>query len=216
MLFECRGLSATAHRYSLTAAGRILAEAESVVGEGSNPEVALLLPQTGAVHVSLLNVDPLGTNIVADGPVFATGVAAPDGSFSFNFLPPGAYTVRTKDSAASAQVDVAAGAVANVTLALPAMQELRGVVLDLDGQPVGDATVLLRREGSLGANTVRQRRTDLDGHFSFGELLSGPYGIAVESSAGAGEFLVETSRALTLRVPSPPLLPEWFARQGMH
>jgi hypothetical protein len=63
---------------------------------------------------------------------------------------------------------------------------------------------------------VRQRRTDLDGRFSFGELLSARYGIGVESSDGAGEFLVETSRALTLRVPSAPLLPQWFAQQGMR
>jgi hypothetical protein len=168
------------------------------------------------MHVSLLNVDPLGTDVIADGPVFATGIAAPDGSFSFDFLPPGAYTVRTQDSTASAQVDVAGGAVAHVALTLPATEELRGVVLDLDGQPVSDATVLLRRAGSLGANTVRQRRTDLDGRFSFGELLSARYGIGVESSDGAGEFLVETSRALTLRVPSAPLLPQWFAQQGMR
>ena len=216
MLFDCRGLSAAAHRFTLFAAGRVLAEAEAVLGEGSNPEVVLLLPQTGAMRVSVLNVDPLGIDVVADGPVFARGTAAPDGSFSFGFLPPGAYTVRTQDSTASARVDVAGGAVANVTLTLPGTEELRGVVLDVDGQPVSDATVLLRRQGSLGANTVRQRRTDLDGHFSFGELLSARYGIAVESSAGAGEFLVETSRALTLRVPSAPLLPEWFAQQGMR
>ena len=210
-LFDCRGLSAAAHRFSLSVAGRVPAEADAVLGEGNNPEVVLLLPQTGAVHVSVLNVDPLGTDIVADGPVFATGIAAPDGSFSLNFLPPGTYTVRTQDSTAAAQVAVAGGAVAEVALTLPAVEELRGVVLDLDGQPVSDATVLLRREGSLGAHTVRQRRTDLDGHFSFGELLSSRYGVAVESSAGAGEFLVETSRALTLRVPSAPLLPKWFA-----
>jgi hypothetical protein len=215
-LFDCRGLSATAHRFSLSTAGRVLTEAEAVLSEGANPEVVLLLPQTGAVHVSLLNVDPLGTDVVADGPVFATGIAAPDGSFSFDFLPPGAYTVRTQDSTASAHVDVAGGAVANITLTLPATEELRGIVLDLVGQPVSDATVLLRRKGAVGANTVRQRRTDSDGHFSFGELLRARYGIAVESSAGAGEFLVETSRALTLRVPSAPLLPEWFAQQGMR
>lgn len=212
-MFECRGLSPGAHSFSVSTDGRVLAQVEAVLDVGNNPEMALRLPETGAVHVRLRGGDASGTNVVANGAVSASAVAAPDGSFWIRFLKPGSYTVRTQDFAAEAQVNVAHNATTEVLLTLPAVQELSGVVLDGEGQPVSDATVLLRREGLLAAVALRQRRTDLDGRFSFGDLQSAQYSVAVESSAGAGEFLVRTARPAVLRVPSAPLLPDWFSQQ---
>jgi hypothetical protein len=172
----------------------------------------LQLAETGAAHVRLRGGDSSGVTVLADGPVSASAFAAPDGSFWLRFLKPGSYAVRAQGSEA-VHVDVVRNAIAEVLLTLPAVEELSGVVLDEDGQPVSDASVVLRRDGMLAPIALRQRRTGWDGRFSFDGLMSAQYRVAVESSAGAGEFNVRTARPAVLRVPSAPLLPAWFAPQ---
>jgi hypothetical protein len=68
-----------------------------------------------------------------------------------------------------------------------------GLVRDPQGQPVAEATVIVRR-GDASGEVVRELRTDRDGRWSIDEIEPGEYTVIVRTASGAERTTAVTAR----------------------
>jgi protocatechuate 3,4-dioxygenase beta subunit len=182
-------------------------------------DVRLVLPPAGGLRGEVVDDrgDPVvGARVTAVDAQGGGGSArtGDDGRFALAGLRAGAYTVQAARDAglvvddgpqASARVD--ADGVAELRLVLPgARAELRGRVVDPDGEPVGDAFVVAARGPAAALGDGDPVLTDVDGRFVLGGLVDAAHTVRAYRRGG-GEALVEGARPgadLTLTI-SPTL-----------
>ena len=88
----------------------------------------------------------------------------------------------------------------------PAYGQLRGVALDANGSPVGQATVTLL---DVTGNIFAQRTTDGTGWFGFVDVPAGTYRATIDSTravAASGNATVAAGQIATV-APAPPVAP---------
>jgi Carboxypeptidase regulatory-like domain len=121
---------------------------------------------------------------VSDNSQFST-TAGTDGSYEFQPLPPGKYTL-TVDPIGSFRpdddgVDLTRGACWDVTLSRSPHAQLDGHVRHTDGSPVADVHVFIMREDEKGFDS---NTSDEHGYFRFDSLRPGKYVVGI-SAPGA-------------------------------
>ncbi|MEM7235357.1 MAG: carboxypeptidase regulatory-like domain-containing protein, partial [Planctomycetota bacterium] len=100
------------------------------------------------------------------------------GEASFERLPPGEYTInfdRSYPRGRWPRVKVAAGELTQVRVRLPAGIRVTGQVVDGDGRPVADATILVSRDEFDGYSAAPLTTSDADGRFEFVGAQNGRY-----------------------------------------
>lgn len=85
----------------------------------------------------------------------------------------------------------------NLYVGLHAGGRLTGSVVDLNGRPVADATVVLGRKTVTSIDPLRQAQTDSDGRFEF--LDHGQYWVALTASKPGAGTSVRTMKPLWFR-----------------
>lgn len=103
------------------------------------------------------------------------GVAGHDGSVLLQDLPAGAVAVLVDRAGPNRRADVPAGGVGEISLTLPEMIHVRGIVVDRDSSPVAGAEVWLSElnTDNIGGRVVAT--TAADGTFSLRGVETGRY-----------------------------------------
>ncbi len=152
--------------------------------------------------VRIITVGPAGNPV---GSTALNTESAPDGSYTFPYVPPGTYTVAieepslgswmtvsapsTLNPAPDDFIDVAAGEVLEVNLQIPGLVTVSGRVLDDDGEPVAGVTVNVI-DGD-GTNTYMATRrpvatTGADGTYTSVAFLPRRHIVEFVPPAGSG------------------------------
>jgi protocatechuate 3,4-dioxygenase beta subunit len=140
-----------------------------------------------------------------------------DGSFEFELLAPGSYTLRAPDGfqrdspppriphgrATLADIEVASSAVYGVELRLPPRAKISGTVVDDRGNPVTGAWVRVLDERGLSLSAEWEAQTDATGHFSIESAAPGPCTVRVraeERETTSAPFTVEAGKTASVRI----------------
>ena len=155
-------------------------------GEGrlDLPRLLELAPRQGGTLTGVVttNGEPVaGADVTISGPFSRSVGTGEDGRFSVN-LPVGDYQLSTKVfgyESATTDVSITLGQESSIDLALAAAErhDIRGTVVDGDGEPVPNADVSVRD------TPLDPVRTDADGAFAIADVPEGEYGIAVTPNA---------------------------------
>jgi uncharacterized repeat protein (TIGR01451 family) len=136
------------------------------------------------------------------GTVVATATTGPDGSYRFENLPAGSYTIEETQPAGygsstpdSRSVNVSAGANQSIDFG-DTVSSLAGIVFvdsSDDGVPqsgergLAGVAVHLTGTDAAGRPVDRTLTTDADGHYRFDDLLAGTYAMAETQPVGFGD-----------------------------
>jgi protocatechuate 3,4-dioxygenase beta subunit len=170
-------------------------------------KLAPLASVSGSVQASGMKVE--GALVQVSGPVSRSGIVK-GGRYEVERLDPGRYSVElmTLEGSASARFTVEAGERATVDLNVQALVRVRGRVLDTEGEPIADASIMLaggpprdpnapegeeRVEISISADGASEHRTDAEGRFD----IATPAGMRV---------LVVTSGTMPMPIAIKPVM----------
>lgn len=152
------------------------------------------------------------------GDCYRSTLSRTGGSFRFQLLAPGSYTLRAPDGAqpdATVQhlphgrvvmpdIVVDESEVAGIELRCPVEGRISGTVVDADGDPVVNALVgALDGRGFPLAGDGWDTRTDATGHFEIGNVGPGTHSVRArsgEKEARSPPFEVEAGKAASVRV----------------
>lgn len=158
----------------------------NMYGEGrlDLPRLLELAPRRGGTLTGMVtaNGEPVvGADVTISGPFSRSVGTDADGRFSVN-LPVGDYELSTNVFgylSATADVSIALGEESSADLPLTAAprHDIRGTVVDGDGDPVPNADVSVR------GTPLDPVGTDADGAFAIADVPEGQYGIAVTPNA---------------------------------
>lgn len=153
---------------------------------------------SGAVTAGGAPVPGAVVTITGPGGTASTGTAA-DGSYSFDLLPPGDYTVTlevpfgyTADGPSVREVTVGTDDVTGVDFALHRPGSIGGIVTDTAGDPVPGVTITVG--GPDGSADVV---TGPDGAYYLGQLPAGGYTITMTVPEGYTAGITERSTTIT-------------------
>jgi hypothetical protein len=143
----------------------------------------------GSVIMGYGTTDIPPVSVTLAGPATTRTVSsADDNTYSFKYLPPGAYTVSAVLPAGyttldkdTATVTVVAKSCAEVDWPIRHDTHIRGTVTDSAGNPAANAHIglLSPSDSRTGYDVVAWRRTDTAGHFDFSKADPGDYWIAL-------------------------------------
>lgn len=195
-------------RYAAHASSKlhIAAPDVPVVVDVAHPTPDLVLHVEQGGEIAGVVVDAAGKPVAAANVVSNAGNEVTDaaGRFVLRGLAPDSYELTAATSLLGGpptQVVLARGQRAEVTLVLAAWS-LAGVVVDAHGEPLEDASVFARIEGSPRSAF---ERTDEHGRFDLGGLPAGRYQVTVQRSDSKVESKpVEVAQSTrTLRLVAP-------------
>jgi len=180
------------------------ADFNNMYGEGrlDLPRLLELAPRQGGTLTGVVTADgaPVaGADVTITGPFSRAVGTGEDGRFSAN-LPVGDYRLSTKVFGyvtATADVTITLGAESAVDLSLSAAErhDIRGTVVDEDGDPVANADV------SVKDTPLDAVRTDAEGAFEIADVPEGEYALAVTPNA----CFSPTSAGLKVGAENKPL-----------
>ncbi len=195
--------------YSLTVVGTTVS-GSITVSAGQQATITLAVPvtppppTTGGIRGNVIN--GAGKSITLSGTnVNVTAAIAADGSFGFDNVAPGFYTLTVVGTSVSGSITVIAGQQATITLTVPAAPpppttgSVRGTVVNGAGKTI-----------SLTGNNVSLTSTvAVDGTFSFDNLAPGTYTLTVVGTNVSGSVAVTAGQQafITLIVPATPTDP---------
>ncbi len=184
-------------------AGRVVGENHGVV---AGAQVALVNP-TGDSSFSFFQASVEASR---GEPTVAVAETGPDGRFRMRLARPGIYTLRARADgwAPHYRRDLIVGGAADVRVqvALARGHEVAGYVLDANGHPTADATVVFYGTGYGSFGAAKEiTRTDADGRFAFRvEPSTRDYMLSVAPKHGLDlntRFKVPLTEDLVLRQP---------------
>ncbi|PFG06479.1 carboxypeptidase regulatory-like domain-containing protein [Bacillus sp. es.034] len=213
-LFIVDGLAPDNYTLNVFAANFQNGTVGALVSSGqTTPVTVTLLPNPGRITGT---VTPVASNTLiqlrdVNNILIDSVVANQDGTFSFNNLTPGTYTVSASApnySTAQAGVSVLAGQTSSLDLTLsPNPGSVSGFVTDNLGNEIGNATVQVFDQNNILIGTGF---TDASGHYIIGNLPSGSFTVVVKApgfgqaitgiNLGIGEDLTGVNVSL---VPNP-------------
>ncbi|PFG05371.1 carboxypeptidase regulatory-like domain-containing protein [Bacillus sp. es.034] len=195
-LFMVEGLAPDNYTVNVFAANFQNGTVGALVSSGQTTPVSVsLLPNPGSITGT---VTPIVPNTIiqlrdVNNVLIDSVVANQDGTFSFNNLTPGTYTVSATApnySTAQAGVSVLASQASSVSLTLtPNPGSVSGVVTDNMGTPIGNATIQVFDQSNILIGTGF---TDASGHYVIGNLPSGSFTV-VANAPGFGQVITGVS-----------------------
>jgi len=201
--YQVTGLPAATYSVVATIAGTILTgNTTATVISGQSTTANILIGANGAIEGKVLGSDSNHTSLAnvtvylrtASGQSLS-GVSGTDGSFAFNDLPPGAYTLQAYDpgtnTGATISATVTAGATVTQNIVLSAGANITGVITGPGGVSVSGLTTTLTVT-SAGVQKTYTTKSDSSGSFSFSNVSLGGFFITVQGPQGYSGFAAGT------------------------
>ena len=201
--YQVTGLPAATYSVVATIAGTILTgNTTATVTDGQSTTANILIGANGAIQGKVLSSDsnhtPLPNVTVylrTAGGQSLTAISGTDGSFAFNDLPPGTYSLQAYDpssnTGATVTATVTSGATVTENIVLSPGANIAGVITGPNGVSVSGLTTALTVT-TAGTPKTYTTKSDSSGAFSFSNIALGGFSIAVQGPQGYSGFAAGT------------------------